>query len=83
MVTTTPHQAVANIGHDRTPLILDQHLEAHWLDTHAKLEELLDTATQALLDLELQATEVHRDVINPKHEGKFLLQPAPRSNTLF
>lgn len=73
ILTTEPNRLLADIGHHRSPVLLDRSDFATWLDGEAEqAERLIRPPADGLL----QAGPVTRRVNNPGYQGEDLLAPA-------
>ena len=83
IVTTVANEATQNIGHPRSPVILDKKDEVKWLDTNLPIERVLKLLKPFPGEL-LKTEPVSILVKNPKNKSQELLIPIdPESTTQY
>ena len=81
IITTVSNPVTRQIGHHRSPVILDRKDEAKWLNDTLPSEEVLKLLKPYNGD-EFNAVAVSIKIKDPKNKGRNLIIPVESGNTI-
>jgi putative SOS response-associated peptidase YedK len=80
IITTVANEATQQIGHPRSPVILDKKDEKRWLDTSLPIEKVINLLKPFLGEL-LKTEPVSVQIKDPKNKSQELLIPIDPGST--